>query len=466
MTPAPIEVGTDMQAALVEIRSALQAELGKRLMKRSAKPVLVRVERTIPRLSLFSFLKSSTAVRKIYWRDRTGSLELAAIGAADIVSGEGISEADKMLALMRERLSSADLPARYFGGFRFDRQNGAVSISEEWRGFGGGCFVLPLIEISRHRDRTQLAAQVLIDPVKENSIEEILFPFDSIVESQRTAAEKVRRAIGRADHPNRKEWDSQVGKVLKAIKAGGLQKLVLARRVSCGLVESPGLLSVVEKSFSAEESATLFAFQIEPHHGFFGASPELLFSRTGREISSEAVAGTRRHSPDRKKNERLADELLASQKERREVDLVRSGIDRNLTPLCSRLQIDEQPHIHRAGNVQHLRYSFSGQLKAGTTDADILQALSPTPAVCGTPRETAIKLIRELEPFDRGWYAGPVGWISNDAAEIAVGIRSALVYGSKIHLYSGVGLVDGSEPETEWNELEAKIASVAATLGI
>jgi menaquinone-specific isochorismate synthase len=466
MTPTPIEVGADIQAALCDMRSALQIELDKRLTKRSTKPVLVRVERLIGHLSLIGFLKHSTAMRKIHWRDRAGTFELAGVGAAEIVSGEGISDADRMFALMRERLSSADLPSRYFGGFRFDRNNGAVICSEEWRGFGGGSFVLPLIEISRHHDRTQLAAQVVIDPGKRTSAEDLLLPFDSICDSHRINADKIKRATGRDDFPNRKEWDGQIGRILKTIKAGGLQKLVLARRVTCGVGEPPNLFSVIEKSFSTEESATVFAFQIEPHHGFFGASPELLFSRAGREIISEAVAGTRRHTSDRKESDRLADELLASQKERREVDLVRSGIDRNLTPLCSRLQIDEQPHIHHAGNVQHLRYSFSGRLKMESTDAGILQALSPTPAVCGTPRETAIKLIRELEPFDRGWYAGPIGWISGDASEFVVAIRSALVHGSKIHLYSGVGLVEGSESETEWNELETKIASVAATLGI
>jgi menaquinone-specific isochorismate synthase len=100
------------------------------------------------------------------------------------------------------------------------------------------------------------------------------------------------------------------------------------------------------------------------------------------------------------------------------------------------------------------------------TAVELLAALHPTPAVGGVPRDAALGAIRAQEPFDRGWYAGPVGWIGADAAEFAVGIRSGLVWPDRLALYSGAGIVEGSVPDREWDEIEQKIADFAAVLGL
>jgi menaquinone-specific isochorismate synthase len=99
------------------------------------------------------------------------------------------------------------------------------------------------------------------------------------------------------------------------------------------------------------------------------------------------------------------------------------------------------------------------------TDAEVLRALHPTPAVGGYPGVEALEEIRALEPFDRGWYAGPVGWIGADAAEFAVGIRSGLVRGNTLALFSGAGIVAGSAPEGEWAEIEQKIGDFTRMFG-
>ncbi|MEZ4744549.1 MAG: chorismate-binding protein [Calditrichia bacterium] len=92
--------------------------------------------------------------------------------------------------------------------------------------------------------------------------------------------------------------------------------------------------------------------------------------------------------------------------------------------------------------------------------------LHPTPAVGGYPKDLALPKISELEPFDRGWYAGPIGWFSKNAAEFAVAIRSGMVYHNKLLLYAGAGIVPGSEPEKEWDELENKISNFMRALNI
>jgi menaquinone-specific isochorismate synthase len=107
-----------------------------------------------------------------------------------------------------------------------------------------------------------------------------------------------------------------------------------------------------------------------------------------------------------------------------------------------------------------------GTLQEGVSDAEVLDALHPTPAVGGYPRVEAFEEIRDLEPFDRGWYAGPVGWIGADSAEFAVGIRSGLVSGRKLSLFSGAGIVAGSTAEDEWTEIEQKIDDFTRIFGL
>ena len=108
--------------------------------------------------------------------------------------------------------------------------------------------------------------------------------------------------------------------------------------------------------------------------------------------------------------------------------------------------------------MQHLYKKFSCELKTPLLDRDLLDALHPTPAVGGTPRDKALSYIKKNEPFDRGWYAGPIGWISPVKSDIVVAIRSALIKDDTIHLFAGTGIVQGSIPLKEWEELDNKTA--------
>ncbi len=113
---------------------------------------------------------------------------------------------------------------------------------------------------------------------------------------------------------------------------------------------------------------------------------------------------------------------------------------------------------------QHLWTPIEGHLHVHVDDADLLSRLHPTSAVGGEPTTEALRYIAELEPFDRGWYAGPLGWIARDSAEFAVAIRSGLVDGARLALYSGAGIVPGSTPQSEWDEIENKISDFVNVL--
>jgi menaquinone-specific isochorismate synthase len=151
--------------------------------------------------------------------------------------------------------------------------------------------------------------------------------------------------------------------------------------------------------------------------------------------------------------------LARSPKNTREHALVVEAIRENLGGLCRRLDHTVAPGILSLGNGHHLLTKFEGQLKDGVKDEDVLQCLHPTPALGGSPKEKAMAVIRALEPFDRGWYGGPLGYVGLDWAEFVVGIRSALVRGKQLSVYAGAGIVEGSKPKAEWQEIENKISN-------
>ena len=178
-------------------------------------------------------------------------------------------------------------------------------------------------------------------------------------------------------------------------------------------------------------------------------------------IETEALAGTRARGHTPEADTRLAGELLSSRKEQREHGFVVDGIRSAMRGLCEVYsENDSSPELMKLSRVQHLCTRIRGELAKDVDDADILGSLHPTPAVGAYPTQPGLDLINRLEPFQRGWYSGPVGWVSRDGADFAVAIRSALIRESQLHLYSGVGIVEGSLADQEWREMEGKIAGL------
>lgn len=197
-----------------------------------------------------------------------------------------------------------------------------------------------------------------------------------------------------------------------------------------------------------------------------GASPELLLSRRGDIVRSRPLAGTAPRSPDPTVDARLAAGLLASAKDRHEHQIVIDMVHDTLLPWCSYLDAEPEPSVIGMANVQHLATYLEGRLSSPSASAvELVTALHPTPAICGTPTELALEVIRELEGLERGAYAGPVGWV--DAAgngDWAVGIRSAELVGTRARVFAGVGVVADSDPEAELAETRNKLQAMLSAL--
>jgi menaquinone-specific isochorismate synthase len=326
--------------------------------------------------------------------------------------------------------------------------------------------VLPRLELVAGEVGTELACTLL--PLRDaDRVEEIVA---EILESPLPSGKPdgdLPLALSRQDTPDRAGWEVNISHALSAFRRGELDKVVLARRAEfefAGELDPELLLANLEAT-----TPGCFHFGFRPRVDaavFVGASPERLYRREGRKVASEAVAGTLPRGDSGEDDESLAARLLGSDKDRREHGYVREGIRESLRGLCEELEVEEEVSEMKLASRRHLVSGVRGTLREGVTDADILSAMSPTPAVGGYPDEAARSFLREAEPFDRGFYAGPVGWIGADAAEFAVGIRSGLVDGNRLALYSGAGIVEGSTANGEWREIEQKLSDFASVLGL
>jgi menaquinone-specific isochorismate synthase len=250
--------------------------------------------------------------------------------------------------------------------------------------------------------------------------------------------------------------------ILPELERGALRKVVLARCTSV-FADEPIRTGAVLAELLAQEGCSVFALR-SGNNVFLGASPERLFALDGDKLTTESLAGTRGRGRTDREDRKLADALLESEKERREHDIVREFIASHLKTLCAAHETGE-PAIRKLATVQHLYTTLRGTLRPGVGPDQVLNALHPTPAVCGDPREAARELIRRLEATPRGYYAGAIGWVDCERAEMAVAIRCGLVKGKRAILFAGAGIVAGSDPDAEWNETEDKMRPSLRALG-
>ena len=269
-----------------------------------------------------------------------------------------------------------------------------------------------------------------------------------------------------AEQPSREAWDRLVGMFAGAVGRGRIDKVVLARRVG---LRSPVELDVANAlrrlAASAPESTT-FAFR-RGGRTFLGSTPERLARTEGRSFRTMAVAGSIRRGADAAEDATLAADLLASEKDREEQAIVVDSIRAQLTPIAETLEVAPEPSVMMLRFVQHLATEISGTLPEARGLLSVAGLLHPTPAVGGEPRDVALALVDEHEGFDRGWYAGPIGWLGADGdGELCVALRCGIVDHTRATLFAGCGIVADSDAAEEWEESRIKLRAVVTALGI
>jgi len=261
------------------------------------------------------------------------------------------------------------------------------------------------------------------------------------------------------------DWERAVAAAVARIQAGHLRKVVLARDVYATACEDIDLRVLLRRLSGRYPDCYTFACA-----DLVGATPELLIRRQDAEISSLVLGGTIPRGRDAAEDAKLGAALLASAKELEEHQYAAVGVRSTLAARCDWLKVDDGPSLVRFANVQHLATWITGRLSpsqngSGHSVLALADALHHTPAVCGTPADAAMELIRELEGMDRGRYAGPVGWVdARGNGEWGIALRCAEVDGRHARLFAGCGIVAGSDPATELAEAQAKFAPMKFAL--
>ncbi|WP_255149898.1 isochorismate synthase [Halorarius halobius] len=386
-------------------------------------------------------------------------------GAAAVLSASGAGRFDSVREAAADLFSSGDVHAgteaarpRLFGGFAFHDDH---SGTDPWTNFPGAQFVLPRVQVTYTDDGAWLTVNAVAPDGGAETVERRL---DAAREELTSLPDpgpvsEPPGVVGRERTTAKDDWRATVERVTERIRADELRKVVLAQALETRLQETlavPDLLARLGETYP-----DCFRFLVEPAAGddrpaFFGATPERLLHLRGRTVSTGALAGTTGRGDTPAEDEWLARELLDDEKNIHEHEIVADTISDQLEPYASSVSTGER-RVRRLATVQHLETPITAELAADEHVLTLVEALHPTPAVGGLPPKAALDTIRETEPFDRGWYAAPVGWF--DAAgygSFAVALRSAVAHREAATLFAGVGIVADSDPDAEWDEVQLK----------
>jgi isochorismate synthase len=397
-------------------------------------------------------------------RDR---FALATVGRAAALDDRGDGRFGRVATRWRELLADApgeDGDAVAVGGFAFAPDGGSTP---QWAGFEPASLHVPEVALARRGEQVTLTLAAITAP--DDDADALCARLLERAASLRSAPLPLldpdptgRYRVASAMPPE--HYESAVARAVERIRAGALDKIVLAREVQ---VHAPrahhagAVLGVLREAFPS-----CFVFCAgRGESAFLAASPELLVRRDGLRAGTLALAGSTRRSADPAVDDHLGEQLLRSAKDREEQAIVTRRIERTLRPHAVWVTAAPEPVLVQVANIQHLATPIRAQLASPIGAIELAGMLHPTPAVGGEPIGVAAPLIPALEGIDRGWYAGPVGWTdTSEDGEFCVALRCALLTGAVARCYAGVGVVRDSDPADELAETEIKLQALLPVL--
>src|SRR3954447_2129450 len=350
------------------------------------------------------------------------------------------------------------------GGFAFAPDGGGAP---HWAGYEPASLHVPEAAMVRRGDEVLLTLAALARP--DDLPDQVAERLEARAASLRSAPLPMldpdptgRYRVVSAMPPE--HYESAVARAVERIRAGALDKVVLAREVQVHAPRAHDPAAVIGVLREAFPSCFTFCAG-RGDSAFLAASPELLVRRDGLRAGTLALAGSTRRSADPAVDDHLGEQLLRSDKDREEQAIVTRRIVRALRPVSVWVTAAEEPVVARMANIQHLATPIRAQLARPVSAVQLAGMLPPPPAVGGEPFAAAEPLIPALEGLDRGWYAGPVGWTdANEDGEFCVALRCALLTGAVARCYAGVGVVRDSDPTAELAETEVKLQALLPVL--
>lgn len=337
--------------------------------------------------------------------------------------------------------------------------------SEEWVDFNDIDFIVPKIILFQHSGTCFIIANffsesfsthINFDEFLERETE-LIYNLDNRL--QETAGDRTTLKEVSSDDEF-ENWKNKIDSVVEEIKREKIDKVVIARRSESEITSQINWQKTLSDLNLRYPSCTNFLYK-SGKSIFFGSTPEILIKYSGNTFFTEALAGSIMRGINPEQDKQLEDELLKSEKNKLEHEAVIDYIKKSVFNFVEQVEIVKNPVVKKLPNIQHLQTSVTGTLKSKDQIFKIISSLFPTPAVCGIPKELSLKMIEKTEDFDRGLFSGVIGWFNADNyGEFFVTIRSALVKGNKLYAYAGCGIVEGSDPEEEFEESKLKLKPI------
>ena len=425
-----------------------------------------------PEIGLTPFLKHGRGDARFLWR--TPEITFAGIGGAAEYFGWGTRRYTEIESAIRSLFDAAHIvypehqevapppPAvrpHLFGGFAFT-SNFVPDVA--WSAFYPAHFMLPHYQFTAIGAERYLTINV-ITPDQTEAEQLIPDLTQGLHAKARDIAQQAvdldeTATISGLHYPmSRPLYDEMLHSAISELKAGRLDKVVLARICEMRLDRDIALSTIFSQLDQKYGDCIRFLFEPRPFHAFYGATPETLVEVAGDQLTTMGLAGSAPRGKTEAEDAAFGHGLLTSEKNRYEHDLVVTALRERLTPLTHELSIDDIPKLMKLGNIQHLYTPIQGRLKAANGILPLIEQLHPTPALGGKPRDKAIAFLAENEPITRGWYGAPVGIINPDLdGHFGVAIRSAVAQRQRVWAYAGGGIVADSNPAEEWEETEIK----------
>ena len=349
---------------------------------------------------------------------------------------------------------------RLYGGLSFSEAHHPAGA---WESFPSGRFQLPAVELVKEPGVT--GCRLTARGMGRSDAHALADRWEAWLTDAPAPRGPAREIGAEPRGADRLRWTVTVRRVLEEIASGAVGKVVLARALD---VSTSGALDPADVAcviWQENPSSHAFLFEPEAGHALVGGAPEVLAHKTGTRVRSTAVAGSTPVGATPGESTELARRLFDHAKDRAEHDFVVQDMVGKLEELGCSVRRDVEPHVLTLARIQHLETKIEAAAPDEVTLLDLIEALHPTPAVCGHPRDRANAFLEAHEGLDRGWYAGPVGWVDHQGDGIFVpALRSAVTSGGSWRLFAGAGIVEGSDPDLEWAETALKFEPVLRAL--
>lgn len=445
-------------------------EEGKAQAMRTGRAVLISsvTEIDADPLAFFSWNEPRFAGKRFFWSDPGNHMTFVGLGR--VATCEPAEQDNRFQEIERQwrqiagnALVSAEAPAcagpLFFGGFSFDPEKPRTEL---WERFPHARFVVPEWMLTVEKGKSWLTVNRLVTPESEFDDSDLLDIPQRFVRPEIAAPAEGTLHQEEIDPAG---WLRSVEEATDIVRSGTLKKIVLARELRLYADRPFDAAQVLARLYGVLSNTFVFAME-EGDHCLIGATPERIIQAKGSEFVTTCLAGSIARGRTEAEDQTIGRSLLQDRKNMHEHALTVQLIGETMRRLCTWVDMPDQPKLYKLKDIQHLYTPVVGRAKEGVTILQVLEALHPTPALGGLPQRESVEAIRRLEQLDRGWYAAPIGWINRRMdGEFAAAIRSALLRGKEASLFAGCGIVEDSQPLSEYQETALKFKPMLAALG-